>query len=217
MKDAMGRPRRMHWLGITTAVAATAAVALLGIRESVARPALGRSAPEGAPRADEIASASQGVGQTRVLPWPSEAVWPTAVRLLRVDRGFTIVDRDVDAGYILFDFPIGADNKGRGSVEVFATTDASGRNAASVQITTDGGPVHLPHALLDALAQKVREERGPPAAPPPREPTKKPMPPKRPIQPDEDPSDGPGDRPKNPKPPADDPLVIDPEDLPILE
>lgn len=210
----------MKWLGIASAAAATVAVATLAVGESLARPGArgetGRhwahAAPEGARGSDEIVPASTGTGQTRVLPWPSSTVWPTAVRLLRVDRGFTIVDRDVDAGYILFDFPIGADAKGRGSVEVFATVDASGREAASVQITTDGGPVHLPNALLDALVQKVREERGPPPPPPPRDPPRKPG--KKP--PVGGPDDGPADRPE-PPPSAEDPLVIDPEDLPILE
>jgi hypothetical protein len=210
----------MNWLGIASAAAATIAVATLAVGESLARPGAHRETgpewtsggAEGASGSHEIASASSSVGQTRVLPWPSATVWPTAVRLLRVDRGFTIVDRDVDAGYILFDFPIGADAKGRGSVEVFATIDASGREAASVQITTDGGPVHLPNALLDALVQKVREERGPPP-PPPRDPDGKPPAKKPPAGPPEDPED----RPKTPAPPPEDPLVIDPEDLPILE
>lgn len=159
--------------------------------------------PQGAGGTPGALAASVGLGQTRVLPYPMEFVWPTAMRLLRVDRSYTIVDRDPDAGFILFDFPIGPEDRvGRGSVEVFATKDASGRAAASVQITTDGGPVHLPHALLDALAEKLRKERGQPAAPPRAEP------------PDEAPKAKP--KPK-PAPRPDDEPTLRPEDLPILD
>lgn len=149
-----------------------------------------------------------GLGQSRVLAYPMEFVWPTAMRFLRVDRGYTIVDRDPEAGFILFDFPIGPEDRvGRGSVEIFATKDASGRTAASVQITTDGGPVHLPHALLDGLAEKLRRERGQPAAPP------RPEPP-----PDSGPKNKskPKDKDKDEDRPVDEP-ELRPEDLPILE
>ncbi len=161
-------------------------------------------AVQGGAGADPVMHAS--LGQTRVMPYPMELVWPTAVRVLRVDRGYTIVDRDPEAGFLLFDFPIGAPGgsegrTGRGSVEIFATKDASGRPSASVQITTDGGPVHLPHTLLDALAEKLRRERGQPAAPPRAEP----------------PDDKPKTKPK-PKPsPSPDEPELRPEDLPILE
>lgn len=153
---------------------------------------------------DQLEPAGTGLGQSRVLAYPMEFVWPTAMRFLRVDRGYTIVDRDPEAGFILFDFPIGPDDRvGRGSVEVFATKDASGRLAASVQITTDGGPIHLPHALLDGLADKLRRERGQPAAPPRAEPPA-------------DPAPKPKDKPKEKDKPKDEP-ELRPEDLPILE
>jgi hypothetical protein len=126
----------------------------------------------------------------RVLSYPMEHVWPTALRLLRVDRGYTVVDRDAEAGYILFDFPVGgpvgaatgaaSDGEarvGRGSLELLATTDASGRASVKLIVATDAGPSHLPHALGEALAAKLRAERGPPASPPPRT---QPPPPKAP-------------------------------------
>lgn len=157
---------------------------------------------------DEAEVAHAGLGQSRILAYPMEFVWPTAMRFLRVDRGYTIVDRDPEAGFILFDFPIGPEDRvGRGSVEIFATKDASGRIAASVQITTDGGPVHLPHALLDGLAEKLRRERGQPAAPP------RPEPPKDPGPKDKS---NPKDRDKGKDRPVDEP-ELRPEDLPILE
>jgi hypothetical protein len=110
--------------------------------------------------------ASSRLSHTRVLPYPLPHVWPTSIRYLRVDRGYTIVDSDLDAGYILFDFPAG-EHAARGSAELFATQDSSGRPSVRVKVSTDGGPTHLPHAIVDGLARKLRDERGQPAPPPP--------------------------------------------------
>jgi hypothetical protein len=125
----------------------------------------------------------------RVISYPFEQVWPTAIRYLRVDRGFTVTDRDVEAGYVLFEFPIDNDKRGNGSLEMFRTEDSSGRPSVSVSISTGAGPVHLPNALLDGLAAKVREERGQPAPPPPKD-SPKPVEPPKDGGDDEDPDDG---------------------------
>lgn len=172
-----------------------------------------REASSGETGASAHAPAATGLGQSRVMPYPVEMVWPTAVRYLRVDRHFTIVDRDPDAGFILFDLPVGDEGRtARGSVEIFATKDAAGRPSASVQITTDGGPVHLPHALLDGIADKLRRERGQPSAPPPS-PTPKPnqKPGQKPNQkPGQQPDEpGPTDPPTSPDDGGDDSLIID--------
>lgn len=121
----------------------------------------------------------------RVLSYPFEQVWPTAIRFLRVDRGFDVTDRDVEAGYVLFDFPIDGDRRGNGSLELFRTEDASGRPSVSVSISTGAGPIHMPNTLLDGLAAKVREERGQPAPPPPKDQPKPPAPPKEGEEPDD--------------------------------
>jgi hypothetical protein len=138
---------------------------------------------------------STRLDHARVVPYPMAQVWPTALRYLRVDRGYTLVDRDAEAGYVLFDFPIGEGSSdreeetrvGRGSLELLATEDASGRPSVKVHVSTDAGPTHLPHAIAEGLAAKLKRERGQPAPPPPRSP-------------------GPGPSPKEPAPPpADDP------------
>jgi hypothetical protein len=123
----------------------------------------------------------------RVISYPFEQVWPTAIRFLRVDRGFSVTDRDVEAGYVLFEFPIDEDRRGNGSLEMFRTEDSSGRPSVTVSISTGAGPIHMPNTLLDGLAAKVREERGQPAPPPPKD---SPMPPPEPPQDGEDPDDG---------------------------
>ena len=149
---------------------------------------------------------ASALSQSRVVPWPLETVWPTAVRYLRVDRGYAIVDRDPEAGFVLFEFALdhrasaqesaGDDErKGHGSLELFATTDASGRPSVHVEVTVDNGPAHLPHAILEGLHTKLREERGQPPPPPPKS---KPEPPKGPKKPKGPDPDGPPESPDGP-------------------
>lgn len=113
--------------------------------------------------------------QKRLLSYPLEQVWPSAVRYLRIDRGYKITERDPDAGFILFSFPVGAETTGSGSVEMLKTTDVAGRPSVEIRIATQAGPSHLPHTLLEGIAAKVRAERGqPPPPPPPKSPPKPP-------------------------------------------
>ncbi len=106
----------------------------------------------------------------RILSYPLDQVWTTAIRYLRIDRGFELTDRDEESGYLLFEFTLAEGGVGSGSLQMFATVDVSGRPSASVQINTAAGPLHLPNSLLDGLAAKVRSERGQPKAPPTPEP-----------------------------------------------
>jgi hypothetical protein len=120
----------------------------------------------------------------RVLSYPFDQVWPTTIRYLRIDRGYEVTDRDEEAGYMLFEFPLEGGRIGSGSIEMFATEDASGRPSVSIAVNTAAGPVHLSNAILDGIAAKVRTERGQPVAPPKNE-EPPPPPPK-----EDDPDDG---------------------------
>jgi hypothetical protein len=119
----------------------------------------------------------------RMLSYPIDHVWPTAIRYLRIDRGFEIVDRDRDAGYLLFEFPLEEKRIGSGSVEMYETVDAAGRASVSMSVNTGAGPVHLPNSILDGIAAKVRAERGQPSPPPP---PKQEEPPPKKDEPDDD-------------------------------
>ena len=155
---------------------------------SSATPARGSSAGADAAVADVTADADTSpsavaarplalIENRRMLSYPFAQVWPTAIRYLRIDRGFKVVDRDEEAGYMLFEFPVDSGGTGSGSVEMFATEDASGRPSVSISVNTGAGPVHLPNAILDGIAAKVRAERGQPSAPPKQDPAPKQPPP----------------------------------------
>jgi hypothetical protein len=95
-------------------------------------------------------------------------VWTSAVRFLRVDRNYPVHEKDDEAGYILFDFTDGPKTC-KGAIELIATTDAEGREATRVVFSIPDLPRRFESMLLDKLAAKLREDRGPPA-PPPRKP-----------------------------------------------
>jgi hypothetical protein len=102
----------------------------------------------------------------RVLSYPFEQVWPTAIRYLAVERQYKLTTRDPEAGYMMFEFKTAGGSQGSGSLEMFRTQDASGRQSVKMMISTGNGPGHLPHALAEGIAKKVRSERGAPANPP---------------------------------------------------
>ena len=172
--DIATQPR---FLGFTPrAVLGAIAVVLMGV------PAL-----ESGARTPEATAAAQPlllIENRRVLSYPIDQVWPTAIRYLRIDRGFEITDRDRDAGYLLFEFPLEEKRIGSGSVEMFEAVDASGRPSVSISVNTGAGPVHLPNSILDGIAAKVRAERGQPSPPPP--PKQEEPPPKDKDKPEDD-------------------------------
>lgn len=116
----------------------------------------------------------------REVSYPFEQVWPAALRLLRVDEKHTIVEKDEQAGYILFELT----DEGKvwqGSMELVRTKDSRERDATKVMVTIPGRPDYMGDQLLDKLKVKLREELGEPVAPPKKQdppPEKKDEPPK---------------------------------------
>ncbi|HET6284191.1 MAG TPA: hypothetical protein VFH73_24755 [Polyangia bacterium] len=111
-----------------------------------------------------------GAAQARSLATVSYAavdVWPAAIRFLRVDRDYGIKEKDEAAGYVLFE---AIENKRpyRAALELVKTTDGEGRAATQLIVTVADLPRHFELSLLDKLAAKLRDERGPPGPPPPR-------------------------------------------------
>lgn len=145
---------------------------------------LSQAAPPGATQlAGAMTSAPGGpspntrpasVKDDRVFEYPVDQVWPTTVRLLRLDRGYLVTERDREAGYIMFEAE-SVDARGQikklaGSIEMVELAIA-GRPRVRVYVTTRGGPSHLPFAILDGIGHKLRGEYGrPQPAPPPNRP-----------------------------------------------
>ena len=133
------------------------------------------------------------------VPYAMAEVWPAAIRFLRVDRNYRVREKDEPAGYVLFDLP---ENKRtyRAALEMVKTTDEEGRVATQLTCTITDLPRRYETTLLDQLAVKVGEERGPPA---PRPPVAGDPPPKD-SKPDSKPEPKPDDGDLNqlPKPPT---------------
>ena len=116
----------------------------------------------------------------KTLEYPFAAVWSTAIRFLRVDRGYPVSDKDKANGYILFTFPgTGSVKQCPASIELISTKDDLGRKQLRLQLNIAHQPRYVEVQLLDALARKLRAERGPPQEPPERKKPKKPAPPKK--------------------------------------
>lgn len=92
------------------------------------------------------------------LPYEVSDLWATAVRFVRVDRGYAIREKDETAGYILFDYLDGARSY-RAALELVPTTDTDGRPSTQAVVSIPDLPRHYETALLDRLATKAREER----------------------------------------------------------
>jgi hypothetical protein len=102
-----------------------------------------------------------------------EQVWGAAIRMLRVDYGFQIQDRDPDNGYLLFDY-VDAGRTFPGSLELLRVgegADASVRVAVQVSAM----PSYVERMIADHLSQKLLRDYGPP----PRR-VRRPAPPTRP-------------------------------------
>jgi len=92
-----------------------------------------------------------------------EQVWRAAVRLIRVDQGYAIRDRDESIGYLLFDY----EDDGRkhpGSVEVIRIEDRGG-GPVRVAVQIPSMPSYIERMLLDKLQRKLIEEHGEPKKP----------------------------------------------------
>jgi hypothetical protein len=115
----------------------------------------------------------------KTLGYQREQAWPACVRFLRVDARMTVIEKDAEAGYVLFEYK--EDNKTfRGSLEVIDVVKDA-RKLVRFVIHIEDRPTWVELELLTKLERKLRAELGTPAPAPtkPSEPSEKPKPPPR--------------------------------------
>jgi len=116
-----------------------------------------------------VLAMAPGLAEARSVrdePYPLENAWNAAVRLVRVDMGCTITERDRDMGYFTFEYREGSRTV-PGSMEV-VRTEVDGRPGTRVIVQVPLMPTYVETMLLNRLNRKLHEEYGEPVAPPPR-------------------------------------------------
>jgi hypothetical protein len=93
---------------------------------------------------------------TRDSPYTYDQTWNTAVRLIRVDLGYKIDEKDEKNGYLLFEYE-DKGVKGSGSIELL-----KGESSVRVICQLPKFPSYHEIVILDRLEKKLREEYGPP-------------------------------------------------------
>jgi hypothetical protein len=101
-------------------------------------------------------------------PYGYERTWNAALRLVRVDLGLKIVEKDDANGYVLFEYRSAAGDKraSSGSFELIRGSGGSGRpDDVRVVAQLPQLPRYHEQLLLDSLARKMRAEYGEPPEP----------------------------------------------------
>ena len=85
-----------------------------------------------------------------------DQTWNTALRLVRVDLGYKVLEKDDKAGFILFEYT-DKDSVSNGSIELVKT-----EKSIHVVCVIPKYPSYHEAVILDRLARKLKDEYGPP-------------------------------------------------------
>jgi hypothetical protein len=101
-------------------------------------------------------------GVAHESPYSVEQTYGTAMRLLRVDLGCVITEKDPVNGYLLFEYtsPESGSRVHRGSLEI-----VRGKEGTHVAVQLPSLPQYHEQMILDALSKKLLAEHG---SPPPK-------------------------------------------------
>lgn len=88
--------------------------------------------------------------------------YSAALRFLRVDKGFEVVERDEDAAYLIFRYPTPErkEQSVTGTIEVVEVNQS-----VTLIVKLPQMPQYHERLLSDQLLKKLRDEYGPPPAP----------------------------------------------------
>ena len=95
------------------------------------------------------------------IAYRPDVVWTTAVRMLRVEMGFQLVERDQSARFVLFRY-VDGNRSFPGSLEMVERVFEDGRTGVRVIVAVPAMPTYIELHLLDRLERKLLEEVGPP-------------------------------------------------------
>jgi hypothetical protein len=120
----------------------------------------------GAPAFMTLAAEDAYASVAYASPYTFEQTFGTALRLVRVDLGCKITEKDADNGYLLFEYtsPESGKEIRRGSIEIVRAADG-----AHVSVQLPSLPRYHEQMIVDALSRKLLAEHGepPPRAKPP--------------------------------------------------
>jgi hypothetical protein len=122
----------------------------------------------------------------RELTYRENEIWHSAIRFLRVDSGFKILEKDKDAGYVLFEYKDGA-AKCTASFEMVRAARGN-KSFVRARIQIENQPRYVESVLIDRFIRKLKDEYGEPPPPQLLAPEVKPSPP--PTEEGASPNDG---------------------------
>lgn len=105
-----------------------------------------------------------GVSDARVeesLSYTKQQSYNAALRFLRVDRGYKLIEKDDDSGYLLFEYPIqGSEDVTNGSIEIIERKDG-----VAMVVQLPQMPRYHEKMVMSSLLKKLQADYGaPPAA-----------------------------------------------------
>jgi hypothetical protein len=107
-----------------------------------------------------IASPGANARATYNSPYGYERTWNAAMRLIRVDNGWKVVEKDESSGYLLFEYR--SPESARPSPGSFELVRGREGNTVNVLVQLPQMPHYHEQLLLDSLAAKMRREYGDP-------------------------------------------------------
>jgi hypothetical protein len=141
-----------------------------------------------------LATSSAHARSEKTLAYPRDPAWAAAVRFIRINAGLKVIEKDAEAGYVIFEFK--EEKKTfRGSLELIEVVK-DGRKLLRFVMTIEDRPQWVEIELLTKLERKLRAELGTPAPAPTPTPSPKPKdkdvpPPKQDDKPAPPKDDGP--------------------------
>jgi len=94
-------------------------------------------------------------------PYSFEETYSTTLRLLHVDMGLKILEKDKDLGYVLFEYTsVESGNRvSNGSIEIVET-----KKGTTVAVNVPSMPQYHEQMIIDLLAKKLEKDYGTPPA-----------------------------------------------------